>query len=491
MPDQLRADCGGKAFGNEVIHTPHLDALAARGTAFTSAFSQHSVCGPSRASIFTGWYPHVAGHRTLDNLLKPWEPNLLRGLRDAGYHVAWLGERGDTFAPGVADASCDVHGFLVEPDFWFERSPFGRDDKWFTRMYYGLRDGGDDGGPALDFDEATIRSFEQWIAAEPPEPWVCLVALFFPHPPFVVEEPWYSRHDRAAMPPPAPVPERGPRYLDVLRREWQTGALTPDDWAELAATYYGMVSRVDSQLGRVIDAVDRAGAGDRTLTCFFTDHGEYLGDYDLVEKWPAGQHDVLLRNPFVVAGPGVREGLVTDTLVEMVDLLPTLFEAAGTEARHTHFGRSLWPVLSGTADAHRDAAFAEGGFTRAEEPLLERSGPASAYFGKGQVQHDDPDAVGKVVSVRTADWTYVYRLYEDPELYDRRHDGQELSNLAGTPGVADVERALRDRVLEWMVGTADQIPWVADPRLGRSRPTVRGRRDPIPSPGQDGRAVQA
>ena len=83
MPDQLRADCVG-AFGNAVIRTPAIDALAARGTTFRQAFSQHSVCGPSRVSMFTGWYPHVAGHRTLDNLIKPWEPNLLRLLKDAG-----------------------------------------------------------------------------------------------------------------------------------------------------------------------------------------------------------------------------------------------------------------------------------------------------------------------------------------------------------------------------------------------------------------------
>jgi arylsulfatase A-like enzyme len=82
MPDQLRADAVG-AFGNPVVRTPNIDALAARGTIFSNAFSQHSLCGPSRVSMFTGWYPHVQGHRTLTNLLKPWEPQS-SDLRGAG-----------------------------------------------------------------------------------------------------------------------------------------------------------------------------------------------------------------------------------------------------------------------------------------------------------------------------------------------------------------------------------------------------------------------
>src|SRR5215470_18318278 len=97
MPDQLRADALG-CFGNPTASTPNYDALAARGTTFTNAFAQHSVCSPSRVSMSTGWYPHVAGHRTLTNLIKPWEPDVLQLLHDAGYLVAWAGARGDSYA---------------------------------------------------------------------------------------------------------------------------------------------------------------------------------------------------------------------------------------------------------------------------------------------------------------------------------------------------------------------------------------------------------
>ncbi|NJN52073.1 MAG: sulfatase-like hydrolase/transferase [Gammaproteobacteria bacterium] len=88
MPDQLRADCVG-CFGNPLIATPHIDALAQRGTRFTQAYANHPVCGPSRISLMTGWYPHTQGHRTLDHLLKPWQPNLLRYFRMGVTTLQW------------------------------------------------------------------------------------------------------------------------------------------------------------------------------------------------------------------------------------------------------------------------------------------------------------------------------------------------------------------------------------------------------------------
>lgn len=461
MPDQLRADCVG-AFGNAVVQTPHIDALAARGAAFTQAFSQHSVCGPSRVSMFTGWYPHVAGHRTLDHLIKPWEPNLLRMLRDSGYHVVWMGRRGDTFAPGVVEESTDFYGFTVRPAGRWDGPGLPPDDPFFTRYYWGRRPDGL--GP--DHDEAAVASAEEWLASSPPEPWVCFVALIAPHPPFGVEEPWFSMHDRSAVPAPVTGPRSGqPRYVELLQEHWQAGALDDDGWAELVATYYGMVARVDDQLGRVLAAVDRAGAAERTVTAFFTDHGEYLGDFGLVEKWPSGLHDCLLRNPLVMAGPGIGEGARVDALVEMVDLFATALDLAQVEARHTHFGQSLRAVLTGDAGEHRQAAFSEGGFALSEEPLLERSPEGSFYFAKGQLQHDDTAAAGRAVSVRTAEWTYVHRLYEGHELYDRAADPHELRNIAGEPHLSPVELTLRAQVLEWLLSTSDVIPWVPDPRF--------------------------
>ncbi|HET6966856.1 MAG TPA: sulfatase-like hydrolase/transferase [Ornithinibacter sp.] len=456
MPDQLRADAVG-AFGGPVASTPAIDALAARGVRFTNAFAQHSVCSPSRVSMFTGWYPHVAGHRTLTHLLKPWEPNLFRTLRDAGYHVAAAGLRGDLFAPGVSAGSVDRMGFQVPPTSF--RDPLVPEGHPLRRAMYAGSRGAD---VVVDIDEATTRTAEAWLAEGLPEPWLLFVPLVFPHPPFGAEEPWYSLHDRSRMPAPCP-PKRGgePRFMPALRDRLGTDALT-DHWAELAATYHGMVSRVDHQLGRLLGAVERAGAGDRTVTAFFTDHGEYLGDFGLVEKWPAGVDDCLVRNPLVMAGPGVASGGACGAMVEMVDLLPTLCELAEAEVAHTHFGRSLADVLAEPGAPHRDP-FSEGGFLVAEEHLLERAG--GHYDYKGALQHEDPRLVGRVTALRTPRWTYVRRLYEADELYDRAADPQETTNLIGDPGHAAVVADLSGRLLDWLLETSDVVPWAPDPRF--------------------------
>lgn len=462
IPDQLRYDALGCS-GNPQAATPHIDALAARGTRFTNAYAQHSVCSPSRVSFLTGWYPHTRGHRTLGHLLKPWEPNLLRTLKDAGYHVAHAGLRGDTFAAGVTQDSTDRFGFAVSPKMLFGKSRYPKDHHLARAFYHGAREGN---SVVLDFDEACTRTAEQWLAEGMPEPWVLYVPLMFPHPPFEVEEPWFSLHDRSAMSAPAsPNDERGdkPRYMADIRERYGTGRMSPSDWAELRATYYGMVSRVDAQLGRVMAGVERSGASDRTATFFFTDHGEYLGDYGLVEKWAAGQHDCLLHDPLIVAAPGGREGNVATSFVELVDLLPTVCELAGIEAQHTHFGKSFAPLLRDGDAPHRDAAFSEGGFLLDEEPLFENAG--FPYDLKAAIQHETPISVGKVTTIRTKEWTYCRRLYEADELYHRASDPQELANLAALPEHASVLTELSGRMLDWMIATADVFPWNEDKRF--------------------------
>ncbi|MDX2381698.1 MAG: sulfatase-like hydrolase/transferase [Acidimicrobiia bacterium] len=223
------------------------------------------------------------------------------------------------------------------------------------------------------------------------------------------------------------------------------------------------MSRVDDQLGRLLTALDRADQAERTVTWFFTDHGEYLGDHGLVEKWPSGLHDCLLRNPVVVAGPGVEEGNVHHGMTEMVDLLPTALELADTEARHTHFGRSLVPALHESDRAQRELTFSEGGFLIEEEHLLEHSGPP--YDIKAGLQHDLPATVGKATSARDRRFTYVHRLYEGPELYDRSEDPGETVNLAGSDEHAVTEDRLRTSLLDWSLATSDVIPWQSDSRF--------------------------
>lgn len=216
MPDQLRYDAlgcchrGGGGEGKKPATTPNIDALAGEGTLFTNCFTQASVCAQSRCSIFTANYPHVAGHRSLQSLVRPWEPNLFRSLRtEAGYHVACLAPRGDTFAPEVTELSLDEYGFLEEPGFVPRFGGGGagdglsedeREDIWRRLFYRGLR------APeqAVDYDDAVVRSALKWLERPPKDkPWVLFMPLIFPHCPFQVEEPYFSMYDRADMPAPS------------------------------------------------------------------------------------------------------------------------------------------------------------------------------------------------------------------------------------------------------------------------------------------------
>jgi arylsulfatase A-like enzyme len=475
VADQLRADVlapfapGGRA----VAHAPFLDALAADATVFTDAWVQHPVCGPSRVSFMTGWYPHVHGHRTLTNLLQPHQPNLLRALRDAGYHTVAAGHRGDVFAPGVTELSTDAAGWRRPPRHFFSPYPDPPGSARWGAMYVGRRAHDPQDGPVHDLDEATISTVEQWLADAPPEPWVLFVPLLFPHPPFEVEDPWYSFHEPADVGRPLPVKARAPAFHDALRTAKGYDRLTVEDWAEIRRTYFGMVSRVDHQLRRVSEAVERSGAGERTVTVFMSDHGEYAGDHGLVEKWPAGVEPSLTRCPLVVHDPRRSGGTVTAP-VEVVDIVPTLLELAGVEPSWTQFGRTLVPALGGggpTGDA-RPFAVTEGGFRPADEALLETITDGGPYETKGRLQHERPELVGLVTALRTPTHAYVHRPFGDDELYDRRSDPDELVDLSGDAAMAEVLAELRGQLLDWSVTTADVIRWERDPRFAKVEDTL-------------------
>ncbi|KAJ5675468.1 hypothetical protein N7462_008365 [Penicillium macrosclerotiorum] len=451
MPDQLRYDalqCSGL---NRVVKTPQIDTFASRGVRFSECYVQASVCTQSRCSMFTGLYPHVSGHRSLENLIKPWEPNLFRSLKEHGYHVACMAPRGTCSRPSH-------QGDRGEGD---ER-PEEEISIWERLFYKGRRDA----SKAVDYDEAAIRSAEKWLECPPDDrPWVLFLPLLFPHCPFTVEEPYFSMYKREEMPPPSsPEDKTGyePVYMQMIRDRYGTHRASPEIWAEVSATYHGMISRLDDQFGRIVDKIDSKGLWDSTITMFFTDHGEYLGDHGLIEKWPSGLSETLVREPLIIAGGGIPAGLVRDCMTEMVDLVPTVLQLCGINETFPHNGKSLLPVILHDAP-HREFAFSEGGFLLSEEPLLERA--SFPYDLKSQLQHEDTRWVGKAISMRDHHWTYIYRLYEPAELYDRRADPLELHNLAADPRFVHQARLMESQMFRWMVETSDFLPYSKDGRF--------------------------
>ncbi|KAG5753729.1 hypothetical protein H9Q70_003670 [Fusarium xylarioides] len=468
MPDQLRYDSLGCTTGpDSEIKTPNIDAFAARGSLFTNCFTQASVCSQSRCSMFTGTYPHVSGHRSLENLIKPWEPNVFRSLKESGYHVACLAPRGDTFAPTVTELSLSEYGFLETPEFTPKFAGGGRevDESIWGRLFYrGLRDA----DKALDYDEAVVRSALTWLDCPPTDkPWVLFMPLIFPHCPFQVEEPYFSMYDRSKVSSVEATVDKKtgyePRYMKSIREKYGTHRATDEIWREIKATYYGMITRLDDQFGRVLKKVDELGIWKDTVTMFFTDHGEYLGDHGLIEKWPSGLSETLVHEPLIIGGAGLPEGKKIDAMTEMVDLVPTMLETSGIGESFAHNGLSWIPLLCGDAKTHKQYSFSEGGFLTSEEPILEQA--PYPYDLKAGLQHEDTTLVGKAISLRDENWTYVYRLYEPAELYHRHNDPHELHNLAQDPDYKELADKYEKATLKWLLEGADVMPWTKDPRF--------------------------
>ncbi|KAM0229789.1 hypothetical protein ACHAP5_011546 [Fusarium lateritium] len=417
--------------------------------------------------MFTGTYPHVSGHRSLENLIKPWEPNVFRSLKESGYHVACLAPRGDTFAPTVTELSLSEYGFLETPEFTPKFAGGGRevDESIWGRLFYrGLRDA----DKALDYDEAVVRSALTWLDCPPTDkPWVLFMPLIFPHCPFQVEEPYFSMYDRSKVSSVEATVDKKtgyePRYMKSIREKYGTHRATGEIWKEIKATYYGMISRLDDQFGRVLKKVDELDIWKDTVTLFFTDHGEYLGDHGLIEKWPSGLSETLVHEPLIIGGAGLPEGKKIDAMTEMVDLVPTMLETSGIGESFAHNGLSWIPLLCGDAKKHKQYSFSEGGFLTSEEPILEQA--PYPYDLKAGLQHEDATLVGKAISLRDENWTYVYRLYEPAELYHRHNDPHELHNLAQDPGHKELADKYEKATLKWLLESADVMPWTKDPRF--------------------------
>lgn len=477
-PDQWRGDVLGHA-GNPAAVTPNLDGLVRQdAVSFSRAFCQNPVCTPSRCSFMSGWYPHVRGHRTMHHMMKPDEPVLLKTLKNEGYFVWWAGK--NDLVPADADLSdyCDIRyrpetapmpGLHVDQSW---RS--GPDSSYYYSFLAGKLDIPEGRGNRGDGDWANIEGAIRMIAERPDDRPLCLyLALGYPHPPYGVEEPWYSLIRRELL------PERRSGQIDWaskfgmlrgLRERLGLRGWSGEQWTELRSVYYGMCARVDHQLGLLVQALKDAGIYDDTALFFFSDHGDYTGDYDVVEKAQNTFEDPIVRVPFIVKPPSgfeVEPG-VRDALVELVDFPATVEDMLQLTPSHTHFGRSLLPLIAGAAKEHRDAVFCEGGRLPDETHCREAEeglDPEHLYYPRLSLQQEEGNAHTKAVMVRTAAYKYICRLHEQDELYDLTRDPQEKANVIGDDAYAVVLRQLKERLLAFYMETADAVPYSGDSRF--------------------------
>ncbi len=480
-PDQWRGDVLGH-MGNPAAVTPHLDcAVATDAVSFRYTFCQNPVCTPSRCSFMSGWYPHVRGHRTMFHMMREGEPVLLKTLKENGYYVWWGGK--NDLVPGQ-------HGYESYCDIKYRptRSPapmWRGDHKEDWRgapgsdTYYSFYVGRLPHTPGdtfyYDGDWANVLGAVDMIHHAPADRPLCIyLPLTYPHPPYAVEDPWYSMIGRNALPPRIPTPPgwRGkPSLLRGIHARQGMQGWFEERWTELRATYYGMCARLDHQFGLVMQALRDAGLYDDTAVLCFADHGDFTGDYGLVEKTQNTFEDCLTRVPLVIKPPAwvPVQPRVSEALVELIDVPATIEALAGITPAHDHFGRSLLPVLAGETDEHRDAVFSEGGRRHGETQAMELESadsqvPTGLYWPRVNLQTSEGPEHTKAVMCRTREFKYTRRLYEMDELYDLRDDPAELVNRVTDPALADVLAALKERLFTFFLETCDVVPRDTDRR---------------------------
>ena len=472
-PDEFRGDVVGQPG-----ITPNFDALYQKdGVSFRNAFCQNPVCTPSRCSFMSGWYPHVNGHRTMYHMMREHEPVLLKTLKEEGYFVWWGGK--NDLIPGQSsdEAYCDIRhkaAKKLRPNLHSEQGWRGpKDGDNYYSFFAGKLDKGDE--PVYyDRDWDNVLGAVDFIRSAPKDKPVCIyLPLEYPHPPYGVEEPWYSIPDRKTIPKRIPAPESWEGKPSILKGIYEASNLKnwPEEkWTELRAAYYGMCARIDYQFGLLIQALKETGMYNDTAVFVFSDHGDFAGDYGLVEKAQNTFQDALVRVPFIVKPPAwipVKPG-VRDAMVELIDFPATVEALAGITPKHTHFGKSLLPLMEGKTDTHRDAVFCEGGRLHGERHCMENPkgepNPENLYWPRQAQQVKEGPEHTKAVMIRTCRYKYVRRLYETDELYDLGKDPGELDNQIGNPELRDTLLVMKERLLTFYLETADVVPHETDLR---------------------------
>jgi len=407
--------------GHSQVRTPHLDRLAARGTLFANAHCQAPLCNPSRVSVMTGLRPSTTGVYGLAPGLR--EVEALKGhvtlpetFTRAGYHTYTCGK---VYHDGSIRAEDRAREFNV----WGPAPGMPRRGKKFveTPQNHPLMDWGV--YPEKDEEQADWKiasaAVEALRSAPRDEPFFIACGFRLPHVPCYASERWFELYPSAAVELPAVLEgdrEDTPRFswylhwrlpeprLDFLRRS--------GEWRSLVRAYLACTTFMDSQVGRVLEALEESGRLEETVVVVWSDHGYHLG-----EKRISGKNTLWERSthvPLIFAGPGVARGARCEQPVELIDIYPTLLELCGFPARPDLEGHSLGRQL--------------------REAGAEREWPAITTHNQGN--H----------SVRTRDWRYIRYADGAEELYDLRADPREWRNLAEEPGMEGV----RERLAFWL-----------------------------------------
>lgn len=447
-PDQMRADYMTPN-GHPFINTQHLSRLAEKGTNFQNAFVSCPMCGPSRVSVVTGRYPSEHGSRNYGGRMHPDHPNLFRNLEKAGYHRALFGKDHITADDAIGllyDEGEDICIGNMDEHRDYSKSwssgPLADDCPW--NVTERLTTAG------LDYMERRNKT---------DQPFFLTLNYQDPHPYFTAPEPY----DTLFLPDQFELPENfrrepgegEPRRLSNWRENSRSGEASEEDFKKAMAMYCGQIRYVDDQLGRVMDKLEELDILDETIVLFWSDHGEFLGDYGVTHKL-AAFYDDMVNVPMVLWDPSgqVPRGN-RDQLVETMDVFATVLDLCGIPQPE---GSRAYSLLQPDYEPRRDV-YAEGGILVAplEEPINEvnlRAPHGPSHFGPGAM-------------LRSNHWKLCSHSFDCWELFDLEHDPDEIRNLYGDPEYAAIAQEMTQRLMARMMCMGQAPEHLPHPKVSR------------------------
>ncbi len=419
--DDMNCDLG--AYGHPIVKTPNLDRLCKMGVRFDSAYCQQPLCGPSRASVMTGFRPDTLDMHTLKHELRIKNPDVVtlgQLFRNNGYFSARAGKIYHYGNPKMIGTDGND-----DPATWDERhNPIGIDrsqQEKITRYGRGQEKNKNLGISMAwwDPDSEDVEHTDGQVAAKIVEliekkkdhPFFLAAGFFNPHCPYVAPKKYFDLYPLEDIPMPdladakSDLKDVPPMAVQRDTKNWPYyfKDISVDQARKCKQAYYATISFVDAQVGKLLDALERHHLLDNTIIVFWSDHGYFLGEKGLWYKRKAFERSA--RSPLIIAAPGMNSGLSCGKPVELVDLYPTLADLCGLAPPENLEGLSLRPLLMNPSEA------------KWNKPAVTQIWHGKKAWG---------------YSIRTERYRYTEWLEGKAgrELYDHKVDADETNNIA-------------------------------------------------------------
>jgi len=440
--DHLRWDHVA-ANGNPAMITPHMDELARGGVTFRAAFTVGVACTPNRASLMTGRYPNAHGLMSNGKMLPDHEVTLTHALRQAGYYTGQMGKL--HFMPHKDRNHREPYKPYGFHQMRLSDEPGPYDDaygRWLwaqgedvrekarvkmpgerPRFEFYAFEGEDRTTHASWVATETITFIENTLDRQPERRFFVHAGFYAPHPPLNPPQSALDQYEGRNLPERHYADDELEHLPPAFAERMRGLEDTPEDtWDAYRRHFYAMVTHLDENLGRIMQTVKDRGAWDDTIWIVTSDHGDYLGDHNITSKSDR-PYDGAMRIPLIFRGPGVPEGVATDELVEILDVMPTVLDMLGLPQTAGNQGISLVPVMRGGVG--REAIYMEG-------------------------------LNNKILRSKKA----TYAIYSNGEeiLFDLERDPHQLRNLSLDPSARDLLDEMRVALLRKTIEVVDPLP---------------------------------